>query len=327
MNVMLVAPWDQEFGGVASVVGNLARRLERRGHHVVFVHPGESTRRRHRRTVWGFPGYTLNLRSPFVRAHPLKSVIGFIVYLAVTLYQLRAAIRTHSVQVVNIHYPTEAFVYFAILRWLLPIRLVVSVHGADLFPAGQPPRRYPWSLTLMIASADALIAPSRAFLRDCLAVFPKAAGKGGWIHNGIDMEELRVVDETLPTSEWQPYLLCIAAHNHKKALDVLLQAFARLEPTSPRPRLLLVGDGPLRREHEAHAKALGVDDRVTFLGWRTRREVARLLRDCTMFVLPSRAEPFGIVVAEALACRKAVVASAVGGIREIVEHGRSGLLV
>jgi glycosyltransferase involved in cell wall biosynthesis len=66
---------------------------------------------------------------------------------------------------------------------------------------------------------------------------------------------------------------------------------------------------------------------VRFLGSKGRDEIRRLLGDCTIFVLPSRSEPFGMAVTEALACQKTVVASAVGGIPEIIEDGRSGLLV
>ena len=108
---------------------------------------------------------------------------------------------------------------------------------------------------------------------------------------------------------------------------MLLRAFARISETHRVVRLLLVGDGPLRRQHEELARSLSLQDRVEFLGWRSRAEVSRLLRDCEIFVLPSRSEPFGVVVAEALACQKAVVASAVGGIPEIIENGRTGVLV
>ena len=66
MNVLMVVPWDQPFGGVASVVGNLARSLEQAGHQVVFFHPGEPEYCRRRTTAWGFTGYERNLRSPFV---------------------------------------------------------------------------------------------------------------------------------------------------------------------------------------------------------------------------------------------------------------------
>jgi glycosyltransferase involved in cell wall biosynthesis len=327
VNVLLVVPWDQAFGGVASVVGNLATHLERGGHRVVFVHPGDPNRRRRRTTEWGFTGYEINLRAPFLPDYPLRGILAFLLFFPFTMYQLLSVVRAHRIDVVNIHYPVELFVYFGLLRWLLRIRLVVSVHGADLFPGGRPRRRLPGSVRFLLASADAVVAPSRAFLADCLAVLPQAAPKGVVVHNGIDFEELGRADGAMATAHWTPYLLCIAAHNEKKGLDVLLRAFAQITQTRGDLRLLLVGDGPLRSEHEGLARSLSLEHRVAFLGWRDRPEVARLLRDCVLFVLPSRSEPFGLVVAEALASRKAVVASAVGGIAEIIESGRSGLLV
>ena len=327
MNVMLVVPWDQRFGGVASVVGHLATRLERLGHHVIFVHPGQAERATARTTAWGMSGYEIKLRPPFVRGRALKSALAFLLFFPFTMYRLVSLIRTHRIEIVNIHYPIDAFVYFAVLRWIVPIRLVLSVHGADLFPDGRPRRRNPWSLSLLVSAADVVVAPSRAFLIDALGVFPRARKKGLVVHNGVDFEELQQPDGGMTTAQWKPYILCIAAHNEKKAIDVLLKAFARLSGGPRGLRLLLVGDGPLRQQLEALARSLAVNDRVAFLGSRERAEVARLLQDCTLFVLPSRSEPFGIVVAEALACRKPVVASAVGGIPEIIESGRTGVLV
>jgi glycosyltransferase involved in cell wall biosynthesis len=180
---------------------------------------------------------------------------------------------------------------------------------------------------MLVASADALVAPSHAFLQECLAVFPQVARHGAVVHNGVDMDELARPDPGKPLPPVHPYVLCIAAHNEKKALDVLLAAFAEIGDAHRSVRLVLVGDGPLRPQHEAQARALALEDRVEFLGERGRAEVARLLHGCSIFVLPSRSEPFGVVVTEALACRKAVVASAVGGIPEIIEDGRSGVLV
>jgi len=327
MNVMLVVPWDQRFGGVASVVGHLATRLEKAGHQVIFVHPGGPDRETSRTTQWGLAGYEINLRSPIVSGRALKSLLAFLVFFPFTMYRLVSLVRAHGIQIVNVHYPVEAFVYFAVLRWIVPIRLVLSVHGADLFPEGRPRGRYPWSLGFLVWAADVLVAPSRAFLVDALRMFPRARKKGLVVHNGVDFEELQRADGGMTTAQWKPYILCIAAHNEKKALDVLLKAFARLSGGPRGLRLLLVGDGPLRQQLEALARSLAVNDRVAFLGSRERAEVARLLQDCTLFVLPSRSEPFGIVVAEALACRKPVVASAVGGIPEIIESGRTGVLV
>ena len=326
MNILLVVPWDQKFGGVASVVGNLARDLSRRGHRVSFLYPGDGNRIRQRTTAWGFPGHDINLRSPFNAARPLRGILGFLTYVVPTSYQVWRLMRSQHIQVVNVHYPIEAFWLFGVLRWLRSIKLVVSVHGADMFPDGRPSGQYDWLFRTLLASADAVVAPSHAFLKDVVGLFPRMAPKALFIHNGIDAQELARADSTPPAVRGR-YLLCIAAHNSKKALDVLLRAFASISEAVRSLRLVLVGDGPLRREHEQLARALSLEERVDFLGRRGRSEVVGLLRDCELFVLPSRSEPFGIVVAEALACRKAVVATDVGGVPEIIEDGRSGVLV
>jgi glycosyltransferase involved in cell wall biosynthesis len=204
---------------------------------------------------------------------------------------------------------------------------VVSVHGADLFEDGERLRRYPWPLRFLLFSSDAVVAPSEAFLKDCLVAFPGIVSKALFIHNGIDIEEFAQRHDPMDVVTGGRFLLCIAAHKRQKAVDVLLRAFAELTDVHRDVRLVLVGDGPLRRAHEELARSLSVQDRVDFLGWRGRAEISDLLRRCEVFVLPSRSESFGLVVAEALACRKPVVASAIGGIPEIVENGRSGVLV
>jgi len=108
---------------------------------------------------------------------------------------------------------------------------------------------------------------------------------------------------------------------------VLLRAFAQIGDKEPELRLVLAGDGPLRPQLEDLATALGIGDKVEFLGQQGRSQVAKLLAGCEVFVLPSRSEPFGIAIIEALACKKAVVATAVGGIPEIIENGKNGILV
>jgi len=187
-------------------------------------------------------------------------------------------------------------------------------------------RRYSSALRFLLSSAHAIVAPSQAFLADCLTRFPHLAPKATFIYNGVDIRELTSDngEGLMPDGR---YLLCIAASNEKKALDVLLRAFTLVKDADEAIRLVLVGDGPLRRQHEELARALALDGRVEFLGWKGRSEVARLLRGCELFVLPSRSEPFGIAIIEAMACRKPVVASAVGGIPEIIEDGQNGILV
>lgn len=327
MNVLLVVPWDQEFGGVASVVANLANRLEASGDRVVFVHPGRPNAAKRRSTARGFDGYEMNLRPPLVPRRPVRSAVAFVLWLGFTLFELASIIRRHRIHVVNIHYPVDEFVYFALLRRLLPIKLVVSVHGAELFPNGRRTNRYSWATKFLLSAADTLVAPSASFLADCISLFPRTAEKAVAIHNGIDLAELEPTEPAISGTQRPPYLLCIAAHNEKKALDVLLRAFAQLGSAHDALVLVLVGEGPLFSRHKELARSLGIEQRVEFLGPHGRADIGRLLHDCLMFVLPSRSEPFGMVLAEAMACRKPVIASAAGGIPEIVDNGHSGLLV
>jgi glycosyltransferase involved in cell wall biosynthesis len=108
-------------------------------------------------------------------------------------------------------------------------------------------------------------------------------------------------------------------------LGELLRGFARL----PRGEFLLdiVGTGPDARRLRQLASSLGLSQEVTFLGSLERSAVAQRYRDADLFTLPSSAEAFGNVFAEALASGLPIVGSNIGGIPELVEHGKNGLLV
>ena len=329
MNVLLVASMDQEFGGVASVVGNLARYLEGKGHKVFFLHSTKSLILEKRTTKWGFSGFGLRLIPAISLNQTWRTNLGFIFFSPLILIQLLILLLILKVQIVNIHYPKEWSIYFAIGRWLLPVRLVTSVHGTDFLPDGKPKERYSWALKSILKASDLIVAPSLGFLKEFCSIFAGFERKAIFIHNGIDLSELNRVssdgnrDGKIP----ERYLLTIAALNVKKGLDVLIKAFAQLKDTDLSLYLVLVGDGPLRAELEQLAAKLAMNDRIKFLGWRGRSQISKLLHGCEAFVLPSRSEPFGIAILEALACKKPVIATAVGGVPEIIESGRNGVLV
>jgi glycosyltransferase involved in cell wall biosynthesis len=113
----------------------------------------------------------------------------------------------------------------------------------------------------------------------------------------------------------------------KKGLAVLLQALANLAGRDGVPawQCLLVGDGPARERLRSLAEELGLRERVVFAGMR--RDVPSLLSAMDVFVCPSLYEGFGIAIVEAMAAGRPVIASAVGGIPEIVVHEDTGLLV
>lgn len=327
LSVLLAVPWDQESGGVAAVVGHLARHLETHGHRVLFLHPGASEVIRSKKTKWGFDGVELNLRTPYVPEHPVRSVIAFLVTLPFTLFQLVRLLRRHDIGVVNIHYPGPAFVYFAVCRWLLPIRLVLSIHGTDVARWDSPESQLSRMMAVLFRAADLIIAPSRGFLRRCnntLAPFP---ARQLVIHNGTDLAELQpqTTDDERLTDE--PFVLSVCTLDEWKGVDVLIRAIGLLRDAGETVRLVHAGEGSLRAELEHLTVALGLEQQVQFLGKQQRPSVARLLNQCTVFVLASRFEPFGIAAIEALACGKPVVATTVDGLVEVVEDGTCGILV
>lgn len=111
---------------------------------------------------------------------------------------------------------------------------------------------------------------------------------------------------------------------HKRFSD-LIRAIALLASEHPKPRLLIVGDGPDRQALEELARTLGVDDRVHFAGYQS--DVGPMLSSMDLFALASERESFGLVLVEAMFAGLAVVGTATFGIRDIVVHEETGLLV
>ena len=326
MRILLVSPSDEAFGGVTSVVGNLARYLQSHSHEVIFLHPGRALLPKSKTTKWGFRGFDLRLQAPFGKRHPVISLALFLIFFPIGIYQLARLIQRHRIEIVNVHFPHNHCFYFGLCRRILPFRLVTSIHGADLFPNGKPKISYSRTIRFLLFSSDLLVAPSQSYQKDFSSVFPALNGKTIFIHNGIDLDELRAPQEG-NRGEQDRYILCIAAHNVKKGLDVLIRAVALLRDVDPPFKVLLVGDGPLRPQLEELVRSLGIEERIKFLGWQERSEIVNLLHWCEAVVLPSRSEPFGIAVIEGLASQKPVVATTVGGIPEIIESGKNGILV
>jgi glycosyltransferase involved in cell wall biosynthesis len=112
-----------------------------------------------------------------------------------------------------------------------------------------------------------------------------------------------------------------------KGQDVFVRAVARLGDAWPGARFLVVGDGPFRPECEALGRTLGVESRVRYLGWR--RDIPDVLASLDLVALPTVMDFEGTPVAliEALAARRAVVATDVGGVADVIKEGCTGLLV
>jgi glycosyltransferase involved in cell wall biosynthesis len=142
------------------------------------------------------------------------------------------------------------------------------------------------------------------------------------IYNGVAVEPVtRVLAH-------KPVAVCAGRLVSEKGVDVLLQAFAIVMRALPEARLIIAGDGPERATLVELTEKLELTAHVTFLGHVAKREMETRFAQAWVQVVPSRwAEPFGLVAVEAMMRGTAVVASSMGGLCEIVEHGQTGFLV
>lgn len=242
--------------------------------------------------------------------------------------QLEAVIRAERVEIVETfaHPNTVIFAALARLRSLVE-RVVVSYHAMATDPHGTVVRPY---LRPLLRRLDGHIAVAEVQKRKLVATDGLRAESVRVIYNGVDTAIFRpaAADEraTLRRSLGIPadeiVLMAVGSLKPIKGIDVLLDAFA---PLAPRARLAVVGDGPDRAALEARARALRIDAKVSFLGLRD--DVHQLYRAADALVLASRTEALPTVILEAMASGLPVVATNVGGVPEMVEPERSGVLV
>ena len=146
------------------------------------------------------------------------------------------------------------------------------------------------------------------------------------VRMGIEPDAFQVDDDRLST-ESAPHILCVGRLVKLKGQALLLEAFAELCRRGLEGRLTLVGQGPSRAELERLACSLDISERVVFAGAVGHDDLSSIYRSADVFCLPSMAEGLPVVLIEAMALEIPVVTTRIMGIPELVEDGRTGLLV
>jgi starch synthase len=193
-----------------------------------------------------------------------------------------------------------------------------------------------WCERTAMLSASAVIAVSNGMAADIHVSYPEVpANRVHVIHNGIDAQQYspdsaRDVLDRYGIDPGRPSVVFIGRVTRQKGLPVLLRAAEQIDPAAQ--LVLCAGQADTA---ELQAEVTGLVDRlrasrsgvIWLPGMLAKPEVIQILSHATVFVCPSEYEPLGIVNLEAMACGSAVVASAVGGIPEVVADGETGLLV
>ena len=240
-----------------------------------------------------------------------------------------AALRRSRADLIVLHEPNPwALLSYAIARPSAP--LAIWYHSDVVRPALQyalfyaPLARFAYNRAeRVVVSSPALAEKARALAsyRDRVSVIPFGINPNEWSLTPVDRDRAGRTEDQIGG----PFVLFAGRHVPYKGVDVLLRALSHVSI-----RAVIVGDGPARAEWETLAWQLGLADRVRFEGEVSPPRLRALMQACAAFVLPSvtRAEAFGYVQLEAMACGKPVVSTDVpSGVSWVNQHNETGLVV
>ena len=320
-------------GGVEELTRNLGLALKNAGDQVeIWTSDPGRDRTPHSSIAEGLSVRTFDFALPARRASSMASFPGRAIG---TMRALRMAVRSFRPDVVHVQCFGPNGPYATVLCDLFGLPLVVTLQGEtimddhDIFDRSTTLRT---SLRLALGRARAVTACSQFALDDALDRFGAARSQGSVIFNGVK----------LPNGPWAPKpaeglsvsgasprrsLLALGRLVEKKGFDLLIDAFSRIANRHPDVVLVIAGEGPSRKSLERQAAALGLEKRIWFSGHLDRCGVARAMAEAEVFVMPSRIEPFGIVVLEAWCAATPVIATNRGGTKEFIHDGVDGVLV
>jgi len=270
-------------------------------------------------------GIAANLASPRAWLQPLP-------FLAAQVAAVRTLAERLAIDVVSSHWILPQGLAAALARGARPrFAHVATLHGGDAFLLG----RLPFARRLagfLWRRSDALL-PVSTGLRDAFDATLGRASGALVQPMGVSLARFAAPEAAAPPAPFAGgFLVCAARLVALKGVDVLLRALPRVLAVHPDLGLCVLGAGPREAALRAEAARLGIAGRVRFEGRVSQAEVARHLRACRAAVVPSvtgrggRAEGMPTVVAEALAAEARLVATATGGIPDVVRHGENGWL-
>ncbi len=300
------------YGGSGIVATELGMELAARGHEIHFISYAHPIRLD--------PGLErIHYHEVEVTNYPLFAYPPYCLALAARMVEVA---DRYQLDLLHVHYAIPHSVSALLARQMIAPRrrlpFVTTLHGTDITLVGIEPS-YSEITRYSIDSSDGVTTVSDYLKRQTLEYFPVST-RIDVIHNFVNCERYRPA----PFPREGPRRLIHLSNFRpvKRPVDCI-RVLARVAQEIP-VELWMVGDGPERGPAERLAHELGVLDKVRFLG--KQDHVERLLPQADVLLLPSEHEAFGLAALEAMACGVPPVSTQVGGLAELVTHGKDGFL-
>lgn len=308
------------FGGSGVVATELGIALANQGHKVHFISYKQPVR---------LTSFNENIYFHEV-VEPDYALFEQVPYESSLVSTLVDVVTFHDLDLLHVHYaiPHAAVAYMA--RQILSskgihIPVVTTLHGTDITLVGKSKTFAP-IVEFSINQSNAVTCVSQSLKEQTIEFFDIETDISV-IPNFIDFSRFQFQDKShfkkVLSANGERILIHVSNFREVKRVPDVIEVFAELRKKVP-SRLLLVGDGPERKECERRCRSLGLCDEISFLG--KQQAVEELLSIADLMILPSEQESFGLAALEALACRVPLVTSNVGGLPEVNIHGKTGFL-
>jgi len=308
------------FGGSGVLATELGLELSRKGHEVHFITYSQPVR--------------LELLSSNVHFHevnvPDYPLFHYQPYELALSSKLVDMVKAHNIDVLHVHYAIpHAYAAYMAKKMLheegIDVPIVTTLHGTDVTLVGSHPF-YKTAVTFSINKSDAVTSVSQNLKEVTKRLF-NTKKEIQVVPNFIDIEKYQNTykdcDRDILARPEERVITHVSNFRPVKRIADVIEIFYRIQNELP-AKLMMVGEGPERKEAEHLCKSYNIEDKVVFLG--NSSEVDKILCFSDLFLLPSETESFGLAALEAMASGVPVISSNSGGIPEVNIEGVSGYL-
>ena len=308
------------FGGSGVLATELGLELSRKDHQVHFITYRQPVR--------------LELLNSNVHFHevnvPDYPLFHYQPYELALSSKLVDMVKAHKIDVLHVHYAIpHAYAAYMAKKMLheegIKIPIVTTLHGTDITLVGSHPF-YKTAVTFSINQSDAVTSVSQSLKEDTQRLF-NTQKDIKVIPNFIDIDKYKTnfkdCDRDLLALPTERVITHVSNFRPVKRISDVIEVFYKVQKEVP-SKLMMVGEGPERKQAEQLCKTYGIEDKVVFLG--NSNEVDKILCYSDLFLLPSETESFGLAALEAMASGVPVISSNSGGIPEVNIEGVSGYL-